>query len=166
MGASKRHWIKALVLSGVLAGAVWSSFAAARKERPVRYAGSVASQTRSEVDIKVRKKVKPGPDRNKWILFEAIFVQSCEDGSKDLTGGSAKLRFNTARRFRGTNTEVDDESNVQEFRLQGKILGDGKARGRLWNRLDRRDPPSPGFPDLPDCATDGWLSWHADRTGS
>jgi len=124
-----------------------------------RYEGDVPRDPRSDIDLKVDKGFHQGPADGS---FGANFTVICSDGKERRGGSYVPIGFPTGgRRFAGREVRHEGNGDMSVSKVRGRIKASGMAKGWLSNVVDRSDPPDPGFPDLPDCATDGKLKWRA-----
>jgi hypothetical protein len=139
------------------AGAIAGIATADPTGRFVRYTGTVPGDSLSEgIKLKVKKRVRDGPDVNRGVEFSGSFTKHCDDGTVRRGGTISSIGFDTKRRFRGKDEDFLD-GDYSVTRLKGRLLGDGRARGWVSD-VDQFQEES-----RPDCTTDGRLRWRAER---
>lgn len=126
-----------------------------------QYRGEIRFDRTAEILLKV----KSGGNR---VVFQAQDVKIyCDDRETRTTIGPVSTRLRPDGTFEWDEYVLGGGSfaeNDQSFRwVQGKLLGDGRARGFVFSMTDPWDPPDGA--NAAECSTFGERSWKAQRIG-
>jgi hypothetical protein len=142
----------------VLACAPPATSASSAETRSVYYSGSVEGVSESEVTLKIRQ-VRSG--RDQWKSFRARLVakfipEVCSDGTSLTSHAGGQAAFTSRHEFFGERWREAPDSNFFYHRVEGRA-GKAAAHGTVATDERLSDPREP------ECATDGALTWRAER---
>jgi hypothetical protein len=132
--------------------------AAPATTRSIYYLGSVEGVPDSEVTLKVRQ-LRQGTAQ--WQSFRAQLVakfipEVCSDGVTRIGHGGGQAAFTSRHAFFGERWREAPDSNFFYNRVEGRA-GKSAAHGTVATDERFYDPREP------ECATDGELTWRAER---
>lgn len=152
--------VSGIVLAGPVPGAE-GEVSAGKSGLARAYVGQVGDDPAATVSLIVEKS---GP---RQARFEAEnFEVQCDDG----TTLRARIppqdfSFQSKRVFQGERYSSMAMGQVF-YKVRGKLLSGGRAKGYILFIGDQFDPPGGIFSDDPDCSSRGRLRWTASREGT
>ena len=152
--------MKRIALMALLVALATGPLSSADITRGPTFAGQFITDAEAAVDFKV---ISRGGEPVK-VRFNARGIPiRCEDEPAlrryDRLGVTAK--FLSPRTFEGRIVAIPNEGFRELFKLQGRLLSDGRAQGFVFYFRDTGDEPETDD----ECSTEGLLRWTADRAG-
>lgn len=155
--------MRRLAVFGLLITCAVVPLAAADPLRTATYRGALNDDPEASVAFELTTRAGV-PTKAK---FEADrFPILCEGDAAPLRISHPRVtvEFLGPRVFEGRVIPPPRGGLTELFKLQGRLLGDGRARGFIFYSRDGYDPPDEPENDA-ECSTDGLLRWTADRVG-
>jgi hypothetical protein len=127
----------------------------------VPYTGEAPADPGAQVQLEVRKR---GGENYRADFHIQDLTMTCSDGTTQRTQLGPEIRFTRKHTFYFLEEdEAPNSGDLFTLEVKGRILDGDRARGYIAYDEDRQDPPASGFPDLPDCSSNGKVRWRATR---
>lgn len=124
------------------------------------YEGALSSDSAAPIEATVV--MRGGEPRRATFQVQSFpFICEGDDSPRQKDSPVIEAAFNGGRVFEGRLYGPPGASNEagEMFKVQGKMLSDGRLKGFFFWFFDPEDYPE----NFPECSTDGLLRWTAER---